>query len=114
MREPALNRCPAQRRRALTLPSSSSTATESSTQKPISQQKKSPFFNKLPLEIRRLIYQEVLAPSRYPTLGVGQPGNGPLLSRRCAAGTIHSTQLVSRGSRARPPWMEQYFMIMET
>jgi hypothetical protein len=74
---------PTQRRRALTLPSSSSTATESSTQNPISQQKKSPFFNKFPLEIRRLIYQEVLAPSRYPTLHVAN-GDGRLLSRRCA------------------------------
>ncbi|KAJ6023562.1 uncharacterized protein N7446_013927 [Penicillium canescens] len=73
---------PTQTRRVLTLPSSPSAATQSNTENPIYHQEQSQFFANIPLEIRLLVYQEVLAPSDYPILHVAS-GDGRLLSRRC-------------------------------
>ena len=88
------------RRRALTLPSSSPGARKSSTNIPIYEQEQSAFFTKLPLEIRLLIYQEVLAPKDHPMLHVAS-GHKRLFSCRCSNTDPH-----------RPGWCHKCWGLM--
>lgn len=70
------------RQRSLTLPLPETQSSLSREVPKIYIQEKSLFFSKLPFDIRRLIYQEVLAPSDGSELHVAS-SEWRLLSRRC-------------------------------